>query len=509
MADLASMLRSGGRENLLPVPLTPLPSEAADSAYGAADVRRARQREQFIKQFGIDPEAPDFQRQVRGNFESQAIPQIAFTAAGPLAGPAGRGLSTFLRSGPGKAVIGAGGVAAAASEASPAEQATDPGSLQSLMADRATVQRQAEEARARREQERRTGRGPNYDAADAEFKRISDQLSGLDALISSEQRRNSPEARLAAEQARILAAEENRKREANTPFQELHPGWANALPYISGVAALGLGALAKGRNVRAYNTEIGDLSNRWQGAVQRAQAGRPGPTQQRSIAEAQGLGTQFETLKAAGPSKAGQALPGAVVGELSQLYPLYSDYSRSLPGSELRQRTEHSMEDPKAVGMRMLQGLAYGWGGSKLGAALKGGKLTPPGFRAETDALRPLALPPATPPPAPPALSGPSPQPLLPAPAGGFPNTPQPPQGPPTGPASSTSLSSLLRTPTQGQLPAPPASTTLPRPQEPIVGGSHPDHSWNAAAGRWQDANGRFLSGKPPKRRNWDDYPDE
>lgn len=39
----------------------------------------------------------------------------------------------------------------------------------------------------------------------------------------------------------------------------------------------------------------------------------------------------------------------------------------------------------------------------------------------------------------------------------------------------------------------PPAAA--PRPK----GGSHPDHDWNAKAGRWQDADGKFLSGPPPK----------
>jgi hypothetical protein len=508
MADLATLLRSGR-------PLPPLPSEAEDSSYTGADVRRARQRDQFIKQFGIDPLVPDFQDQVRGNFETQAIPQIAFSAAGPMAGPVGRGLSTFLRSGPGKVAAGAGGVAAAASEASPAEQATDPSSLQSLMGQRATVQRQAEEARSRREQERRTGTGPNYSAADAEFKRINDQLTGLDALIRDEQKRSSPEFALEMQQKRDKAALDAQNKRASTPTRELMSDYTPYIPAVTGLAALLGGAALKGRATRNYNVEVGDLSNRWKSALDRAQSARPNSqTRDSATIEAQGLGREHAARVAKGDRGTRDAMGfGAGVGLVGGFAPEEVDFARAITGSPLWEDLQKNIIDrPLSTAGRAAMATGLGAGVSRLGA--EGAQMfmsrpQPPGYGAAT-----AALPPPRPPRGPPAGGSGEPPPPLPTPAlppGASPLAPQSvlPAPQATTEPSPYGLSTLLRTPTQGQLPAPPASTTLPRPQEPIVGGSHPDHSWNVAAGRWQDANGRFLPGKPPKRRDWSDYPEE
>jgi peptidoglycan hydrolase-like protein with peptidoglycan-binding domain len=44
-----------------------------------------------------------------------------------------------------------------------------------------------------------------------------------------------------------------------------------------------------------------------------------------------------------------------------------------------------------------------------------------------------------------------------------------------------------------------PLAMPAPAPKPKPVGGSHPDHNWNAKAGKWQDTDGKFLSGPPPK----------
>lgn len=36
--------------------------------------------------------------------------------------------------------------------------------------------------------------------------------------------------------------------------------------------------------------------------------------------------------------------------------------------------------------------------------------------------------------------------------------------------------------------------------QPKVKAGAHPDHNWNEAAGRWQDASGQFIAGAPPKK---------
>ncbi len=45
-----------------------------------------------------------------------------------------------------------------------------------------------------------------------------------------------------------------------------------------------------------------------------------------------------------------------------------------------------------------------------------------------------------------------------------------------------------------------PLPVAPPAKAKPVVGGSHPDHTWNEKAGRWQDPNdnNKFLTGPPP-----------
>lgn len=489
MADsLASILRSG----------TP---QGGDEL----DVGAIRRRERFMQLFGVDPEAENFQSQVLGNFAAEAAPQVAFGAL-PIAG---RGLAAMLRAAPraSAGVAAAGGSALAATEASPQGASTNPASLETLYAQRGTLQRQAEDARARREKERKTGPGPRYDEADAEFKRLSDRLTGLDGLIKGETDRNSPAAQLAARQAELLAQEENRKRDANTPFKERTPGIAAAIPYISGAAAFGLGALTKGRNISTYNKQINDLSSRWQSAVQRAQGSADPAARVPATMEAEGLGRQFTRLQAAGPSSRGTVAPAAAAGEAGQMYPVVSDYARAQPGSELEKKTLATMTDPVGMAGRVIQGFGWGYLPAKIGAGAASairGKSVPPGFSAETTALRPpgaLPLtpeepatlarllrtvrpnsePPTIPPSGPPQISGSPPQALLPAPAGAPSPSATPSSPPSTAPSSTQSLSSLLTSPANSN-----AQNVGPAPP----------HFWDGAVGRWRGEGGRFVPGR-------------
>lgn len=79
--------------------------------------------------------------------------------------------------------------------AAPAQ--ADP--LANLYAQRASLDQQRAAARAEAEAQSRTGRGPRWQAAMEDVRRIEAEIAGLDRLISDEQKRNSPEFQLEME----------------------------------------------------------------------------------------------------------------------------------------------------------------------------------------------------------------------------------------------------------------------------------------------------------------------
>lgn len=192
--------------------------------------------------------APTFGRQGFASglkrFAIENGPDAAMLAAGPagrLAGAAGEALGPTL-----SAALLAGGAAgtgltAGASEAgapSEDERAIQKG----LLEQRAALFQQQQEALARREVQRQSGIGPQFQAADAEAKSLQAKLEALDAQIKD----HSPQASFERELTQ-------RKEMNDQPFATRHPNVATGLavgaPIVAGTLAAGsmakLGAQGK------------------------------------------------------------------------------------------------------------------------------------------------------------------------------------------------------------------------------------------------------------------------
>jgi hypothetical protein len=111
------------------------------------------------------------------------------------------------------------------------------------------------------------GRGPVYNAKDAEVARLSGEMERLDATIADLRKRSSPE--YAAYMAKIREAEAVRQDildSSRKPFEQAHPDWASRQWLIPGsVAALTAIALRAPGTVSALGQ-----AGRWWGAIRAA-----------------------------------------------------------------------------------------------------------------------------------------------------------------------------------------------------------------------------------------------
>lgn len=311
--DLISLLAGapGGQQQSPETPAAPV------------DPQREMRRQQFIKQFGVDPDAPDFQRQVLGNFASQALP----TALSAAAGPVGRGVGTALRAAPKIAapLLAALGIGASTGEAGseanvPAAESVAPtaGNLTKLYEQQSVLQQQAEAARQQRESMRPRNRRPSprddpqFTDADAEFKKLSTQLDALNQVIADEQKRGSPEHALEMQKRAAMDAEDQKRREAAMPFRERYPQVAGALPAIGLGLSAALPFMLKGKgNLSSFYA--GSPQGQMRTAVTEAQAARTaGDAPAAALREAE-LRDMIDKLPTAA-TKAGKAGAAAFAG---------------------------------------------------------------------------------------------------------------------------------------------------------------------------------------------------
>lgn len=141
---------------------------------------------------------------------------------------------------------------------SPATAAAQPNpeTVRSLTEQAATLQRQVEAARVRREAERRSGQGTRYDAADQEFHSLSSQLTGVNRMLSAEMEKGTPEYQHRAanqqEYDRAVRGAESALGEARRaripPFREtnvgsLYEATGGVTPAVAGFGASALARL--------------------------------------------------------------------------------------------------------------------------------------------------------------------------------------------------------------------------------------------------------------------------
>lgn len=368
------------------------------------------------------------------------------------------------------ALLGVGTGAMPSEAGGPTSEAR--GELQQLLERQAVLSRQVEQARARRETERKTGEGPRFQSADEEFRNLNDQLTALSKQVEFEQQKNSPAAKLAAEKAQKDFEAQERRRKMNTPFKEMFADAMPYVPYASGLLAGGVGAAIKGGAVSKFNKNITELARRWEQAV--SSGNKP---------LAQALEQEFTSLKTAGPKgNLPAVLSGVGIGELGQALPIATDYAKAVPGSELEKHTMDTLKDLKGLAGRAAQGAIIGGVPAEIAAALMATRIKKPtGFSAETRSMP--ELPPALGPgPAAPMLPGPG---SSPPPAGLL-----PPPGSPTG-QGPTSAGTSGRSPLADLLAKPANDKMRPAPYK--VKGKDGKMRWH------DEISGDFAS--PPNKK--------
>lgn len=275
----------------------------------------------------------------------------AMTAARPAAGPLAAGLGmTALSSGAGMG------------SESP---------LQQLYAQQSALAARRDEAVRVRDQEGATGRGPRYQAADAEVRRIESELSGLNAMISDESKRNSPEYQLEMQRKADELAREQKEKEAATPFRERHPAIAGALPYAGYALGLGLPFMA-GAKKNLSTFFPGSYPGRVSSGIRRAESAIASGDRNAMALSGSELNNLI-TAKPSGLSAArdagAAAFAGGALGAESGIIPDVIDYA-NLPDGEGRDNALERIGDIQGHAIRIGTGGMLGASGYKAGGIL-------------------------------------------------------------------------------------------------------------------------------------------
>ena len=164
-------------------------------------------------------------------------------------------------------IIGSGALStkAQAQEAPNRTGTPAPDMLQSLYAQRSALQQQVSKAQSDMDQEAKSGKGHNWQAAKDMFDQLSAQMSGINQSISDEQRKRSPEYQA-----------ELKKRELETPFRQKYPAVAQLLSAAGTSLSFGLPfALGAVRNLGSWfgGSYAGQLTRATEAAERAIQSG--------------------------------------------------------------------------------------------------------------------------------------------------------------------------------------------------------------------------------------------
>lgn len=274
--------------------------------------------------------------------------------------------------------------------------------MRTLYEERATLARQMDEVRRRREQNRPVGRvptpqgDPKFTAADNEFKDLESKMQGLETIIERENSRGSPKALAEAQRIQADLDAQLAKKRSETPTRELYPDLVRNIPYYTGLAGLVLGGAVKARKTANYNNTAADISNRMADSVDEAYNALAGKRTPNKLAEAQMqtkraemLGQELSNLKQPGFFDPKVSAVGGLTGVVGAFAPEEIDLARG--GKVADKVFESAYEDPlkmaKRAGAGFLMGMAPAEiGGAATWAAMQ--KRTPPGFGPEVGALR-------------------------------------------------------------------------------------------------------------------------
>jgi hypothetical protein len=258
----------------------------------------------------------------------------------------------------------------------------DQAPLQRLYEQQAAIQRQAEDARTRREAMRPKGRAPNaqqdpqFTAADQEYSRLSGQLEGVGRAIEAENQRSSPEWRRRQEEADQLAKQTREQQAAKRPWRERNPELAADWSKYTILASIMAGLGFKGAEKAAKY--VGNMP--WHKTVGEAKdmvaKGDAGVTPLlRELAE-RNKGYVAQPPSGSGAAMMGGAAAGAEMG----MYPLQSDIA-NLGFAE-------AVKDPWELGK---VGINMGLGALTGGTAAKFGQVAIPDSKPPIESSRALA----------------------------------------------------------------------------------------------------------------------
>jgi hypothetical protein len=370
----------------------------------------------------------------------------------------------------------AAGIGASAMTSETSESDESP--ISNLAKQRGTLAARLEATRAKMDaaengQRGAAGRGKDWRALNAEAETLKSELSGVDAQI--EAYKNSDEYQQDVQQRAKDLETAEKKRIASTPWRELHPDAAGVLPY-AGIAAAALVPGTAGARKNIHSLFPGSTPGRMRNALNVGrEAFERGTLDQKDLAA-----RELRERIAAKPSVAaeksmntvervGSAASGGLLATEGVMLPDQID-SQTLPEGEAKERASERASDlwkyAKTIGI----GTATGFSGYKVG------KTYSPTKTADYEGANALA-------------GGLEAQMARNAAAGAK--------------RSAARKGGKLKaeTPPQAAIEAPPAQAQLPAPTaaKPVKGGSHPDHEWDAKAGRWRGVDGKFIPGGEPK----------
>ncbi|HWK42693.1 MAG TPA: LPD23 domain-containing protein, partial [Croceibacterium sp.] len=305
-----------------------------------------------------------------GDISNTSRPQeytapIAEMTPAPI--PGGAAIARAL---PRVAGLAAGGLGLSAMVSDAGQGSESP--LQQLYAQQSSLAARRDEAVRARDREGATGKGPRFQAADAEVRRLEAELSGLNAMISDENRRNSPEYQMEMQRKADELAREQKEKEAATPFRERYPEIAGALPYAGYAASLGL-PFAAGAKKNIGSFFPGSYAGRVRSAAGRAEAAVAGSDRNAMATSATELGHLIQnqpTTRNAMADAGAAAAAGGVLGAEAGLIPDVIDYSNANLSDEDRAGTLERLGDLQGHALRIGSGALTGWSGYKAGQIL-------------------------------------------------------------------------------------------------------------------------------------------